>query len=205
MHDKPPVTSDELRDHLVERQRKCRSMLEGYQKRVCIATDTQAWNFTLRAAPEIELVSAEVDAEAAADAAYCLTMPDWVLREIVDHDCWEEALLSMRITLARDPDEYDVHLLGFLRYGHQRAVVQRLVSDIRSSEETIERDGLRLQRFCPHSGEDLTHALVRDGTVECPRHHWKWDAVTGKCIEGGTLPLRIEPIVEPSTPKEPVA
>jgi UDP-MurNAc hydroxylase len=63
-----------------------------------------------------------------------------------------------------------------------------------NAKETIERDGFRMQRFCPHAGEDLTYAIVRDGVVECPRHHWKWDARTGKCIEGGKIALRIESI-----------
>ena len=182
---KPPVTFDELHAHLIERQRKCKPLLEDCDKRVRISTEQRSWTFTLRAEPEIELV----EAAPAADAEYSFVMPEWVLREIVDGDIWEEALLSMRITLERNPDEFDVRLLGFLRYGHQRPVVQRLVSDIKSSDETIERDGLRLQRFCPHSGEDLTHAIICDGIVECPRHHWKWDATSGKCIEGGTLPL----------------
>ena len=205
---KPPVTSDELRAHLVEHQRKSKPLLEDCNKRVRISTEQRAWTFTLRAEPEIELIESAPDPQSEnPPAEYSFEMPEWVLREIVERDSWEEALLSMRITLTRDPDEFDVRLLGFLRYGHMRPVVQRLVSDIKSSDETIERDGLRLQRFCPHSGEDLTHAIICDGIVECPRHHWKWDAASGTCIEGGTLPLRVEPIErageEPH--KEPVA
>jgi UDP-MurNAc hydroxylase len=59
--------------------------------------------------------------------------------------------------------------------------------------ETIERDGLVMQRFCPHAGEDLHHAIICNGVIECPRHHWKWDAATGKCLEGGSLDLRVSP------------
>ncbi len=199
---KPPVTTAELRDHLVGLQKKSKTLLVDTDKQVCIATDDRAWTFTLRAEPEIELTEVVGDVEGG--PGYSFAMPEWVLREIVERNSWEEALLSMRITLARDPDEFDIRLLGFLRYGHQRSTIQRLVSDIKSSDETIERDGLRLQRFCPHSGEDLTHAIICDGVVECPRHHWKWDADTGVCLEGGNLPLRVERIEETSS-KEPVA
>jgi UDP-MurNAc hydroxylase len=64
---------------------------------------------------------------------------------------------------------------------------------------TIERDGLRMQRYCPHMGEDLGHATICDGVIECPRHHWKWDAQTGECLEGGTLKLKIEAVKETNT------
>jgi UDP-MurNAc hydroxylase len=48
-----------------------------------------------------------------------------------------------------------------------------------------------MQRFCPHAGEDLTYATIYDDVIECPRHHWKWDARTGECLDGGTIPLRV--------------
>ncbi|MFD0529666.1 Rieske (2Fe-2S) protein [Kitasatospora arboriphila] len=112
---------------------------------------------------------------------------------------WEEALLSMRLALHRDPDVFDLTLLSLLRYGHQPAQTRRLVHERTASDETVRRDGLRLQRWCPHAGEDLAHAVIADGVVECPRHHWRWDAATGACLSGGSLPLRVEP--EPTEPE----
>ncbi len=118
------MTSAELRAHLVEHQRKSKPLLEDCDKRVRISTEQRAWTFTLRAEPEIELIEAVPDPHSEdPPAEYSFEMPEWVLREIVERDSWEEALLSMRITLERDPDEFDVRLLGFLRYGHQRPAV----------------------------------------------------------------------------------
>jgi hypothetical protein len=34
-------------------------------------------------------------------------------------------------------------------------------------ENLIVRDGLRMQRYCPHAGEDLTYARIAGGRVEC--------------------------------------
>jgi UDP-MurNAc hydroxylase len=64
----------------------------------------------------------------------------------------------------------------------------------RTSTEMIERDGLRMQRYCPHAGEDLNFASIADGRIECPRHHWVWDAHTGRCVEKGDVDLRVEPL-----------
>jgi UDP-MurNAc hydroxylase len=104
---------------------------------------------------------------------------------------WEEALLSMRIGLHRHPDLFDLTFMSLLRYGNQPAQTMQMLRE-RQNTETIERDGLRLQRFCPHAGEDLTYADIRDGVIECPRHHWVWDARTGHCVDKGTVPLRVE-------------
>lgn len=44
------------------------------------------------------------------------TMPDWVSREIYSGRCtWEEALLSMRVKLHREPDVYDEAMMDELR------------------------------------------------------------------------------------------
>jgi len=95
------------------------------------------------------------------------------------------------VRLHRDPDVFDSRLMGLLRYGHEP--VQRLhMTREMAGAETIERDGLRLQRYCPHGSEDLTFATITDGVLECPRHHWKWDVRTGGCVEGGDLKLRVE-------------
>jgi Rieske [2Fe-2S] domain len=95
----------------------------------------------------------------------------------------------MRLTLHRTPDVFDLTLMSLLRYGNRPAQTMQLVRE-RENTETIERDGLRMQRWCPHAGEDLTFATVCDGVLECPRHHRKWDVRTGDCLDGGTVSLR---------------
>ena len=93
--------------------------------------------------------------------------------------------------LHRDPDVFDSRFMGLLRYGNEPAQTLHMTREM-ANAETIERDGLRLQRFCPHGSEDLTFATVCDGVIECPRHHWRWDTRTGECLEGGNLKLRVE-------------
>jgi UDP-MurNAc hydroxylase len=97
----------------------------------------------------------------------------------------------MRIDLHREPDVFDLTFMSLLRYGNEPAQTQQIMRERRNTE-TIERDGFRVQRFCPHAGEELAHATIADGIEECPRNHWKWDVNTRRCIGGGTLPLKIE-------------
>lgn len=35
---------------------------------------------------------------------------------------------------------------------------------------------------CKHQGADLTKGDIQGGIATCPRHHWKYDLLTGKCI-----------------------
>lgn len=36
---------------------------------------------------------------------------------------------------------------------------------------------------CPHMGTSLSDGTLRDGAVECPWHHWKFDLATGRSTE----------------------
>ena len=48
-----------------------------------------------------------------------------------------------------------------------------------------------LEMVCKHQGADLSTGDIRDGVVTCPRHGWRYDLTSGKCLshEEG-LPLR---------------
>jgi UDP-MurNAc hydroxylase len=104
----------------------------------------------------------------------------------------------MRLGLHREPDVFDLTFMGLLRYGNHPAQTMQMLRE-RQNTETIERDGLRLQRFCPHAGEDLTFAEIGDGRIECPRHHWIWDARTGACVDKASIDLRVE-VLDPDSP-----
>jgi UDP-MurNAc hydroxylase len=95
----------------------------------------------------------------------------------------------MRVSIERNPDVYDVKLMGLLRYGNQPKQTLQMVKDTKSNT-MITRDGVTFQQFCPHAGEDLSNAEIKDGIITCPRHHWKWDVKTGECLKGGTLKLK---------------
>jgi UDP-MurNAc hydroxylase len=186
-----PVGRDELHDYFTSLQRRNRRLLEGFAKSVKLVSGDAAWHVRLGAAagpgdPVVVPLAAGVATD------YTLTVPPWVLRAVVDGETgWEEALLSLRVDLQRDPDVFDLTFMSLLRYGHQPAQTAHMVRE-REAGETIERDGLRMPRFCPHAGEDLAYATIGDGVIECPRHHWKWAIPEGTCIEGGSVDLRLE-------------
>ena len=184
-----PVTTEALQDYFADLQRRNRPFVaRDFDKCFLVTSEGSEWTITLGAFPDVEVREGRSGL-----ARYCFDVPMWLLRQIIDGKIgWEEALLSMRIKLRRSPDVFDVQLLGLLRYGSRPAQTRQMLVDAASSDEMIERDGLRLQKYCPHAGEDLTNAIFTDCVVECPRHHWKWDATTGECIAGGSLPLRVE-------------
>ncbi len=181
-----PVSSAEMEAYFRRLQRWNARFLHGYRKDIRLVTGSVSWSVRLGLLSEGAVLEDDP-----ADPAYTLHVPPRVIRAVIDgRTGWEEALLSMRLTLKREPDVFDLTLMSLLRYGDHPAQTLQLVRE-RQSSETIDRDGLRMQRWCPHAGEDLTFATIRDGVIECPRHHWRWDAFTGECLEGGTVPLRV--------------
>jgi UDP-MurNAc hydroxylase len=183
-----PLAHKELETYFATLHQKNKHLLHDFRKHIRLATGGNIWKVQLGHLAEHFII----DSEEPFDPEYSLFMPMRVLQQIIDgREGWEEALLSMRVALHRDPDLFDSRFMGLLRYGHEPVQTLQMVREFYNTE-TIERDGLRMQRYCPHAGEDLTYALVCGGVVECPRHHWKWDVQTGKCIEGGRIALRIE-------------
>ena len=184
-----PVTAPEMESYFRRLQQWNKRFLRDYRKDIRLVADGVHWGIRLG-----RLAERFVFEEEPIDADYTLHVPPRILRSVLAGQVgWEEALLSMRLSLHRSPDVFDLTLMSLLRYGNHPAQTMQLVRE-RENTETIERDGLRMQRYCPHAGEDLTYATVCDGIVECPRHHWKWDARTGDCLDGGTVPLRVEPL-----------
>ncbi len=61
----------------------------------------------------------------------------------------------------------------------------------------VTREGFTYQRYCPHMGEDLKEAKIvklgreESGYIVCPRHSWTWDLRDGRCVNGGSVPLKV--------------
>jgi UDP-MurNAc hydroxylase len=184
----PTITRDEVERHFATLQQWNKRFLGDFRKDIRLVSGTSNWDIRLGQLAQRFVI----ESEEPYGPDYTLLVSPRVLRAVLDgRTGWEEALLSMRVGLHRDPDVYDFTLMALLRYGRQPVQTMQILRQ-RQNSETIERDGLRLQRYCPHAGEDLSHATIRDGRIECPRHHWAWDASTGKCIEKGNIDLRIE-------------
>ncbi|MFD1046966.1 GntR family transcriptional regulator, partial [Kibdelosporangium lantanae] len=191
----PTVSQEEIEKYFNTLQTWNKRFLGDFQKDIRLVSDTENWDIRLGRLAEYFVI----EGEEPYDPDYTLLVSPRVLRAIVDgRTGWEEALLSMRVGLHREPDVFDLTFMGLLRYGNHPAQTMQMLRE-RENKETIERDGLRLQRFCPHAGEDLTYAMIGNGRIECPRHHWIWDARTGTCVDKGNIDLRVE-VLDPDSP-----
>ncbi|MCW2881870.1 MAG: hypothetical protein JWQ95_5970 [Sphaerisporangium sp.] len=185
-----PVTGEEIEAYFAKLQSWNKRFLSDFAKDIRLVAEGRMWDVRLGLLAERFVI----EGEEPYDPEYTLLLCPRTMRAIIEERTgWEEALLSMRVGLHREPDVFDLTFMSLLRYGNQPVQTMQMLRE-RQNTETIDRDGLRMQRFCPHAGEDLAHAIIGDGIIECPRHHWKWQAATGKCVEGGTLPLRVEPL-----------
>ena len=48
---------------------------------------------------------------------------------------------------------------------------------------------------CPHQGAPMAGAYLKEiGSISCPRHGYRFDLVTGACVDRPELTLRVYPI-----------
>jgi UDP-MurNAc hydroxylase len=178
-----PAGEDEVRRHFTRLQQVNRQFVAGWRRDVELSDGGRSWNVRLGALSGL--------LEEAPEPGWRIHVPPRVLRAVLDgRASWETALLSMRLRLHEGPGGFDSSLLGLLQAGHRPAQTRTLAS-LRDNGEMIRRGGVRFGRWCPHAGEDLAYATVTGGVIECPRHHWQWDAATGKCVAGGDVPLAV--------------
>ena len=108
---------------------------------------------------------------------------------------WEDIFLSLRFKAARNPDNYNWPLFALLRFGQEKKQIAEIERQFKENElekiTVYDKDKTyTIQRYCPHAGEDLSNAKIKDGILVCPRHHWTFDLEKkGKCIFGGNIPL----------------
>ena len=114
---------------------------------------------------------------------------------------WEDFFLSLRFEARRDPDLYNDHLLGLLKFAEPDALVEveRYERTLDSDERIVlQSDGraYSLSRYCPHAGNDLleTGELLPGGVLRCLAHHYEFDLATGRCLNGMTEPLDVTPL-----------
>ncbi|HEU0030786.1 MAG TPA: Rieske 2Fe-2S domain-containing protein [Kofleriaceae bacterium] len=113
----------------------------------------------------------------------------WLKRILVDDVPWEDFLLSLRFSAHRDPDVYNDHLLGVLKFNDAASLRAVEQYEQRGSDETVvvqTADGNRyeIQRFCPHAGTALDDAPIEGHILTCLSHHYEFDLDTGKCLSG---------------------
>lgn len=104
---------------------------------------------------------------------------------------WEDFFLSLRFVAWRNPDIYNDHLLGLLKFASPQSL--QAVEDYENSIDaqeliTIHSEGqtYKIQRYCPHAGVDLQEVgeILPGGILRCLSHHYEFDLETGKCLNG---------------------
>jgi UDP-MurNAc hydroxylase len=117
--------------------------------------------------------------------------------------CLDELLLSALARFARRPDGFNNTLHGFLRLGHDPEATAALVAWHREQARTratftCQAGGRSfvIPKFCPHEGESLEHGVIEDGCIVCPRHKWKFDLQSGRCVAVGDPALNLYPQAE---------
>jgi UDP-MurNAc hydroxylase len=120
---------------------------------------------------------------------------------------WEDFFLSLRFEASRNPDRYNDHLLGLLKFAEPKAL-----REVEKFERTLATDArmtlhvggktLSVSRYCPHAGTDLlqTGELLPSGVLRCLAHHYDFDLQTGRCLNGNCEDLKIEILTKKQTP-----
>jgi UDP-MurNAc hydroxylase len=112
---------------------------------------------------------------------------------------WEDFLLSLRLQASRNPDLYNDHLLGLLKFADRDAL--KAWEDFEGAEKSDERITIhsegrvyKVSRYCPHAGNDLlsTGEVLPGGILQCGAHHYDFDLNSGRCINSDCPPLAVE-------------
>ena len=117
---------------------------------------------------------------------------DW--QDLVYHVLtWYEFLLTLRVTLSREPDEFDPLLDGFLVNEPEELPAFCAHYLQRQDDERIvvktDTKAYKVCRKCPHEGADLANGWVDGHHLVCPKHNWRFDLENGgKCdIHNSTI------------------
>ncbi|MDP4219445.1 MAG: MBL fold metallo-hydrolase [Bacteroidota bacterium] len=113
---------------------------------------------------------------------YMISLDSFWMRAIIDGlMSWEDFILSFRFSIERDPDIYNEAIIAFLHLETEEERKDYITYHefIGSGEkERVTRicDGMLIEhdRYCPHNGEDLSSAAIKDGILTCPRHFWQF-------------------------------
>jgi UDP-MurNAc hydroxylase len=115
-------------------------------------------------------------------------------RVLDGHLNWEDFLLSLRLKMSRNPDDYDAILHGFLAIeapdlpAFCNAVLEAESRKERMTVQAAPGKCFSINRYCPHQGADLAEAWIEGGRfLVCPRHRWQFDLENGgKCTMNAT-------------------
>jgi UDP-MurNAc hydroxylase len=149
----------------------------------------------------IDFIESEVRAwkgESAEPYVYKLDVDRRLIEALIERhtEDWVNSLmLSCRFTAHRDGPFNEYVMTFFKALSPERiAYVERSHRSARQrADEFFERDGWRIERWCPHRQADLTQfAEIEDGVLTCSLHHWQFELATGRCLTSDDKHLRCE-------------
>jgi len=129
----------------------------------------------------------------------------WLVPILDGRTPWEDFFLTLRFEARRNPDLYNDHLLGLLKFADREALdaVEAFESTPKSDERiTVHSEGQRysVSRYCPHAGSDLLLAgeVLPGGILRCLAHHYDFDLRSGACLTGTCPALKVDPLAAES-------
>ena len=131
-------------------------------------------------------------ADAQVTPNYSFNVPSFLMADILNGGKWDAAFLSNRIKLHRDIDTYDTVLFQLLYADTSPERTREIAKSLDGQLDMATQQDWSYQKYCPHAGADLSTAIIENGVLECPRHNWKWDLGTGKCLKGSNSSLKVE-------------
>jgi UDP-MurNAc hydroxylase len=146
----------------------------------------------------IDFVESEVRVWKGEPYVYKVDVDRALLEALVeDHvEDWVNSLfLSCRFTAHRDGGFNEFVLTFFKALSPERmAYVEKAHGAARlRTDEFFERDGWRIERWCPHRQADLSRfGEIDNGVLTCSLHHWRFDLATGACLTSADRHLRCE-------------
>lgn len=153
---------------------------------------------TADVAVAIDFVNGEVREWKGEPAIYRVDVDRPLLEACIErhYEDWVNSLfLSARFSAHRDGGFNEYVMTFFKSLSVERIDhVERCYSEMRDDrDEWFERDGWRIERFCPHRQADLAEfGEIDGGTLTCALHHWQFDLGSGRCLTSDDRRLRCQ-------------
>ncbi|MDX1519672.1 MAG: Rieske 2Fe-2S domain-containing protein [Gammaproteobacteria bacterium] len=105
---------------------------------------------------------------------------------------------AVDLILEMDLPEFYPENLGHRPEWHEIIAVEQIEDEVcfvstGQKDLFIYSDGVNFHIYdslCPHQQTHIPESGLSGCVLTCPRHHWKFDLKTGKCIERGDRPLK---------------
>lgn len=134
----------------------------------------------------IDFVESEVRAWNGEGAVYTIHVERALIETLVarhETDWVNSLFLSARFVAHRE-GPFNEFVMTFFKALDVEKIdyVERRLGETHSRDQYFERDGWRIERWCPHRQADLAeYASIEGTTLTCALHHWQWDLEDGAC------------------------